>query len=115
MSDELVAFSRSDADEIIRKTFSNKTFSGFPGPITDDATSAVLAFTVDGATARSGTTLGVGTCSPRYLTYSGTTRTITTLSDSYTFYNLAATAIGSNKYILLARLGSTWVCVWEEC
>jgi hypothetical protein len=115
MSDELVAFSRSDADEIIRKTFSNETFSGFDGLLTADATSLVLAFTVAGATARSGTTLGTGTASRRYLAESGSGRTITTSTDTVPFYNVAASAVGANKYILLLRLGTNWICVWEEC
>lgn len=112
--DELVAFTRPDADEIIRKVLGSN-FVGLGQNRTTDDTSLVLAFTTGGATARSGTTLGYGTCSPRYLEYSGTTRTITTLPDTYDFYNVAATAIGPNKYIMILRLGSTWLCVWEEC
>ena len=104
MNDELVAFSRSDADEIIRKTFLNETFSGFPGPLTANETSLVLAYTTGGATARSG-----------YLSESGSTRTITTSTDAITFYNVAGSVIETNKYIMLLRLGATWLCVWEEC
>ena len=112
--EDLVAFSRPDADEIIRKVLGSN-FVGIGQNRTTDDTSLVIAFTTEGATARSGTTLGIGTCSLRYLTYTGTTRTIETTSDTYTFYNLAATAIGANKYIMLLRHGSTWLCVWEEC
>jgi hypothetical protein len=111
---DLVAFSRPDADEIIRKVLGSN-FVGMGQNRTTDDTSLVIAFTAGGATARSGTTLGMGTCSLRYLNYSGTTRTIETTSDTYTFYNLAATAVGANKYIMLLRHGSTWLCVWEEC
>ena len=115
MNDELVAFSRSDADEIIRKTFLNETFSGFPGPLTANETSLVLAYTTGGATARSGSTLGTGTATRRYLSESGSTRTITTSTDAITFYNVAGSVIETNKYIMLLRLGATWLCVWEEC
>lgn len=115
MADELVAFSRSDADEIIRKTFANQTFSGFAGPLTANETSLVLAYTAGGATARTGTTLGTGTATRRYLAESGSTRTITTSSDAITFYNVAGSVVEANKYVLLLRLGATWICVWEEC
>jgi hypothetical protein len=112
--EDLVAFSRPDADEIIRKVLGSN-FVGLGQNVTADDTSLVIAYTTEGATARSGTTLGIGTCSLRYLEYSGTTRTIVTSPDTYTFYNLAATAVGSNKYIMLLRHGSIWLCVWEEC
>jgi hypothetical protein len=115
VSDEIVGFGRDDADEIIRKVFQNKTFSGFPGPPTENETSLVLAYTASGATARSGTTLGTGTATRRYLSGAAATRTITSSSDSVTFYNVAASAVSGGKYIMLLRLGATWLCVWEEC
>lgn len=111
---DLVAFSRPDADEIIRKVLGSN-FVGLGDNRTNDDTSLLIAYTTGGATARSGTTLGTGTASKVYTNDSGDTRTVETSSDTIRFYNLAATAVGTNKYIKLIRSGMTWYCFWEEC
>lgn len=80
-----------------------------------DATRLVLAYTTGGATARSGTTCGTGTATIRYLAASGSTRTITTTSDTVTFYNISEMAVGVNRYIMLLRLGGDLLANWEDC
>lgn len=112
--DDLVAFTRPDADEIIRKVLGSD-FVGDGQNRTSDDTSVLIAYTTGGATARSGTTLGTGTASKVYTNDSGDTRTVETSSDTVRFYNLASTAVGTNKYIKLIRSGLTWYCFWEEC
>jgi hypothetical protein len=82
-----------------------------------DDTRLILAYTTGGATARSGTTLGKGTATMRYLAVSGTDRVLTATTDTAAidFYNLAATTVGVNRYIMLLRFGADLICVWEEC
>lgn len=82
-----------------------------------DPTRLVLAYTVTGATGRSGTTLGKGTATMRYLAVSGTDRVLTATTDTapITFYNLAATSVGANKYLMLLRFGDILLANWEEC
>ena len=115
MADDVFGFNTGDADELIRMI--GKT----PQPLnkfdTDDSTRLVLAYTTGGATARSGTTLGKGTATMRYLSDSGTDRvlTATTYTDPVDYYNLSASAVGTNRYIMLLRFGNDYLCVWEEC
>jgi hypothetical protein len=113
--EELVVFTRADSDEILKFVFNEPRGSERPPMLSYGDTEIVLAFTAAGATARSGTTLGTGTATSRWISASGTTRTINSTSDSITFYNLAASTVGTDKYILLARLGEDWICIWEEC
>jgi hypothetical protein len=82
-----------------------------------DSTRLVLAYTTGGATARSGTTLGKGPATMRYLAVSGSDRVLTATTDTaaVTFYNLASSAVGINRYIMLLRFGDVLVCNWEEC
>tara|TARA_R110000868_G_scaffold84519_10_gene238242 strand:- start:3738 stop:4493 length:756 start_codon:yes stop_codon:yes gene_type:complete len=82
-----------------------------------DPTRLVLAYTTGGATARSGTTLGKGTATMRYLAVSGTDRVLTATTDTapIAFYNLAATSVGANKYLMLLRFGDILLANWEEC
>lgn len=81
----------------------------------DRSTALSVAYTTSGATARSGTTLGTGTATLYYLAQSGTTRTLTTQTIDVTFYNMSATAVAATKYVMLLRLGDTWLCNWEDC
>jgi len=82
-----------------------------------DLTRLVLAYTVTGATGRSGTTLGKGTATMRFLAVSGTDRVLTATTDTavITFYNLAVAAVGANKYLMLLRFGDILLANWEEC
>ena len=98
--DELV----SGTDNVVRVMFA-------------DPTRLILAYTTGGATARSGTTLGKGTATMRYLAVSGTDRVLTATTDTaaVTFFNLAASVVGTNRYVMLLRFGADLVCVWEEC
>jgi len=80
-----------------------------------DATRLILAYTTGGATARSGTTCGTGTATLRYLAASGATRTITTTSEEVTYYNVSEVAVGTNRYIMLLRLGGDLLANWEDC
>lgn len=82
-----------------------------------DPTRLVLAYTVTGATGRSGTTLGKGTATMRYLAVSGSDRVLTATTDTavITYYNLAVSAVGANKYLMLLRFGDILLANWEEC
>lgn len=94
----------SGTDDVISVMFANPT-------------RLVLAYTTGGATARSGTTLGKGTATLRYLAVSGTDRVITATTDtaSFTFFNLSTTAVATNKYLMLLRDGADLLANWEEC
>ena len=113
--EELVVFTRADSDEILKFVFNEPRGGERPAMRSYGDAEVVLAFTTAGATARSGTTLGTGTATSRWIDASGSTRTINSTTDAITFYNLAATTVGTNKYILLCRLGADWICIWEEC
>lgn len=115
MAEEVFGFGSNDTDALLRLI--GKT----PHPVSNsepyDATRLVLAYTVAGATARSGTTLGKGTATMSRLEVSGTDRVLTATVDTEAidFYNLAATTVGANRYLMLVRFGSELICVWEEC
>lgn len=113
--EELVVFTRADSDEIIRHVFNEPSGSPHAAMRSYGDAEVVLAYTTGGATARSGTTLGTGTATSRWLSESGANRVITTTSDSIAYFNLSSTAVGPSKYILLARLGADYICIWEEC
>ena len=82
-----------------------------------EPTRLILAYTTGGATARSGTTLGKGTATMRYLAVSGADRVLTATTDTAAvdFFNLSTTAVASSKYLMLLRFGDVLVCNWEEC
>lgn len=82
-----------------------------------EPTRLILAYTTAGATGRSGTTLGKGTATMRYLAISGTDRVLTATTDtaSKDFFNLSTVGVGTNRYIMLMRLGADLVCNWEDC
>jgi len=112
--DNLVfGFSESVADQIVANLGVTVPVSKYED--SSDATRLILAYTTGGATARSGTTCGTGTATIRYLTASGSTRTITTTSETVTFYNVSEVAVGVNRYIMLLRFGGDLICNWEEC
>lgn len=116
MPDEVIlGMNRADFDATI--ALQNRIPLINLGNLIYDATNLVLAYTADGATARSSTTCGTGTATRRYLAATGSDRdiTATTITDAITYYNLSTTAVGADKYILLSRLGADYVCVWEEC
>lgn len=109
MGEEVFGFNGSDSQGLLRM-LGGRTITTTEHD-TYDATRLVLAYTSAGATARVGTTLGTGTATLRYIV-SGV---LTTSSESYSFYNLSTGAVSAAKYIMLLRLGSDFVCVWEEC
>jgi hypothetical protein len=113
--EELVLFTRSDSDEILKFVFNEPSGNPHPAMRSYGDAEVVLAYTTAGATARSGTTLGTGTATSRWIDASGSTRNINSTTDAITFYNLATTTVGTNKYILLCRLGADWICIWEQC
>jgi hypothetical protein len=115
MAEEVFGFNSGDTDALLRMI--GKTPQPLGPTETDDATRLVLAYTTGGATARSGTTLGKGTATMRYLAVSGTDRVLTATTDTaaVTFYNLATSVVGINRYIMLLRFGDVLVCNWEEC
>lgn len=78
----------------------------------DDSSRTILAYTAAGATARSGTTLGVGVADVKYIDNSGV---IQDAAMEVEYLNVAASAVGSAKYILLSRIGNRLICIWEEC
>ena len=116
MDDNLVfGFNKPDADQILRQ-------AGLQRPVqsdqdTYDATSLAIGYTTGGATARSGTTLGKGTFVLYWPQVSGTDRVLTASSNTtaITVFNLSATAVGANKYVMCLRWGDIWVCNWEDC
>lgn len=115
MAEEVFGTNSHDMDALLR------LIGRTPQPLTqfgtDDSTRLILAYTTGGATARSGTTLGKGTATMRYLNPSGTDRIITATTDTTAidFYNLASSVVGINRYIMLLRFGDVLVCNWEEC
>jgi hypothetical protein len=111
--DEIIGFNRQDATELLRK-IEGGTLGGV-GLGTYDATSIRMAIATSGIPARSGTTLGSATVTAKHLTISGSTRVIADSSNTYTAYNLAATAVNVDSYILTLRLGDVHVVIWEEC
>jgi hypothetical protein len=115
MQEEVFGMSGADMDATLRLI--GKTPIPSVAIASDDSTRLVIAYTSAGATARSGTTLGYGTCTLRYLADSGTDRvlTATTYTDPVDFYNLSTSAVGATRYIMLLRLGNDYICVWEEC
>lgn len=115
MKEEVFGFSSGDTDQLLR------LIGRTPQPImaqeSSDATRLVLAYTTAGATGRSGTTLGKGVCKMYYLADSGTDRVLTaaTYTTDVDFYNLSTSTVGTNRYIMLLRLGNDYVIVWEDC
>lgn len=109
MAEEVFGYNASDSQGLLR-LLGGRTITTTEHD-TYDATRLVIAYTTAGATARSGTTLGTGTATLRYIVAG----VLTTSSESYSFYNLSTGTIAATKYIMLLRLGSDWVCVWEEC
>ena len=113
--EELVVFTRADSDEILKFVFNEPRGSERPAMRSYGDAEVIICYTTGGATGRTGTTLGKGTATQRWLSDSGTDRVINTTSDSITFYNLAVDPVGALKYIMLVRIGADWICIWEEC
>ena len=115
MAEEVFGFNSGDTDALLRLI--GKT----PQPVSNseptDATRLVLAYTVTGATARSGTTLGKGTATMRYLAVSGSDRILTATVDTAAieFFNLASSVVGTNRYLMLLRFGDVLLANWEDC
>ena len=82
-----------------------------------ECTRFVLAYTTGGATGRSGTTLGKGTATMRYLAVSGADRILTATADSASkdFFNLSTSTVGTNRYLMLLRHGADLLANWEDC
>lgn len=115
MADEIYGLNAGDCDAVLKMIGRTPQLSN--ATETSDATRLVLAYTTAGATARSGTTLGKGTATMRYLAVSGADRVLTATADTaaITFFNLSTTAVASAKYLMLLRFGDVLVCNWEEC
>lgn len=115
MAEEVYGASRRDMDALLRLI--GKTPQPLNPGIPDDSTRLVLAYTVTGATARSGTTLGKGTATMRYLAVSGTDRILTATVDTAAidFFNLASSVVGTNRYLMLLRFGDVLLANWEDC
>lgn len=115
MADEVYGLNSGDCDAVL------KMIGKTPQPAspfeTDDSTRLVLAYTTAGATGRSGTTLGKGTATMRYLAVSGADRVLTATTDTadIDFFNLSTEAVGTNRYIVLLRAGADLLCNWEDC
>ena len=109
MAEEVVGFTPPDAAELIRliggKTFAMNEIDTY------DATRLVIAYTSAGATGRSGTTLGTGTATLRYIVAG----VLTTSTEEYSFYNLSTNTVAAGVYVTLLRSGSDWLCNWEDC
>jgi len=112
-ADIVYGFNSSDTDELLRMIGSNHAADNPQD--TYDATRLVIAYTTAGATARVGTTLGVGEATIYYLAVSGADRVLTTTAVDVDFFNLSTTAVGATKYLMLLRAGDVFVCNWEDC
>lgn len=77
-----------------------------------DSFSFRLAYTAEGATARSGVTVGAGTA---VLCHIDATGAIITSTEAIDIINVAASAVGTNRYIAVIQLGIRWMVIWEEC
>lgn len=89
MAEDLVVWQRADSEEVIRRVLVEPSGNSYPIMRSYGDAEVVLAYTSGGATARSGTTLGTGTATIRWLSASGSTRTIESATDEVTFYNMA--------------------------
>jgi hypothetical protein len=112
MAKQVAAFKPSTADELIKLLEFNRIGQREFQPTFDDTTNIYLAFTTGGATARSGSTCGTGTATLYEIDDSNA---LTSVGNTLEFLNLATSAVGTNKYILLARVSCRLVCIWEEC
>lgn len=113
--EELVVFTRADSDEILRHVFNEPSGSPHASMRSYGDAEVLIAYTSGGATARSGSTLGKGTATKRWLSDSGTDRILNTTTEEISFFNLAVDAVAAFKYVILARVGADWICIWEEC
>lgn len=115
MAEEVFGFNSGDTDALLQLI--GRAPQPINGSDVTDATRLVLAYTTGGATARSGTTLGKGTATMRYLAVSGTDRVLTATVDtaSIDFFNLSTAAVGSAKYLMLLRFGDVLLANWEDC
>lgn len=115
MAEEVFGANSHDMDALLRLIGRTPQYQSEFEPY--DATRLVLAYTTGGATARSGTTLGKGTATLRYLLKSGTDRIITATTDTteMDYYNLASSVVGINRYLMLLRFGDVLLANWEEC
>lgn len=115
MAEEVFGANSEDMDRLLRLI--GRTPSPVDSQETSDATRLILAYTTGGATARTGTTLGKGTATMRYLAVSGSDRVLTNTTDtaSIDFFNLSSSIVGTNRYVMLLRFGDVLVCNWEEC
>jgi hypothetical protein len=103
-------FSKPDAESILGLIGGNEIVIPERNPRGDSEIR--LAYTTAGATARSGTTCGSGTATLQNISDVGV---IASASQNITFYNWVATAVGTNRYILVKPCGPVWVIVAEEC
>jgi len=112
MPEEVAGFSVPDARAIHKAVLQRKSIQQPVDFAFEQFDGWFLAFTTDGATARSGSSLGSGTADLKAV---DDTNAIVDLSREVTFYNWSATAIGANKYIWLMRYGPRFVVISEEC
>lgn len=112
MADEIAVFTPPVADELLRLLPANGLKTQHPFPSSVDTTNILLAYTTGGATARSGSTVGTGTATLKEIEVSNSIADVGLTLD---FVNLATSTVGTNKYILLARVSGKLVCIWEEC
>lgn len=115
MADEVYGMNSGDMDATLRLI--GKTPQPYLPADSFDGTRLVLAYTTAGATGRSGTTLGKGTATMRYLAVSGTDRVLTATTDtaSIDFFNLSTLTVGINRYLMLLRFGDVLLANWEDC
>lgn len=115
MDNEVFGMNSGDTDATLRLI--GKTPQPSSPADSFDGSRLVLAYTTGGATARSGTTLGKGTATMRYLAVSGADRVLTATVDSASidFFNLSTETVGTGKYLMLLRFGDVLLANWEEC
>jgi len=113
-TDEIFGFNLADADALIRM-IGPASQLGDVGGDTYDATKLLIAVATTGVPARSGTTLGKANVAVKHLTISGSNRVIADSGFNVEAFNLAASTVAANAYIMLLRLGDVHLVVWEEC
>jgi hypothetical protein len=103
-------FNKDDATSLIASINSPATSYSEGGSSTGLA-ARVFETPGGGITARSGTTLGTGTCT--HFRIAG--GVLATSGDTYVVRNLGTEAVPGNIYIQAVRIEGIWVANWEQC
>lgn len=114
MSETIYGFNNEDATALKLLIRQNGFTMG--GKPRGNPQHCLLAQSGSGIPARTGTVLGTADVAVKYMD-SISTAGVEIIDAGYTVkaYNLAASAVGSGKYILLHQVNMLWIVIWEEC